>query len=434
MFVLRVLSLLLLAPASPALAAAPCDTAGYCWQGGDGRSLALDANLRLRSMQYDPTRFGIGAGGSDGYLLLRSLFSADYRQGHWGGHAQLGAHAERGKAGGPGPTDQGALDLQQGYLRYEDGRWQAQLGRQEVALGSSRLVSLRDGQNIRAAFDGLRAAWQGRLGPWPLRLDVLALRPVENRPGAFDDRADRGKALASLYATAGATARSLELYLFDYARDDARFAAATGEERRRSAGMRLSGRAAGWDWNNEAVYQRGHVDAAGGRLSIRAWTLATDNGYRWSLRGSLRLGLKADIASGDGDLHDRLLGTFNAMFPKAPYFSEASLLAPANLVDLQPSLTLQPATAITTTIGWQLAWKQRRADAIYVTPMPATPLPGSAGGDRRIGQQYKWETAWQASTDWQWQLHLDWFQAGRGLRQAGGRDTAFISVMGAWQW
>jgi hypothetical protein len=47
---------------------------------------------------------------------------------------------------------------------------------------------VRDGPNIRLAFDGLRWTWQGPR----LRLDLLALRPVDNRVGAFDDRSDRG--------------------------------------------------------------------------------------------------------------------------------------------------------------------------------------------------------------------------------------------------
>ncbi|MCR2572501.1 alginate export family protein, partial [Salmonella enterica] len=84
-------------------------------------------------------------------------------------------------------------------------------------------------------------------------------------------------------------------------------------------------------------------------LDIRAWTLATDTGLRWTeLPLQPRLGLKADIASGDGNLHDGRLGTFNALFPKSAYFSEASLLAPANLMDVQPTLTLRLHDAVTT--------------------------------------------------------------------------------------
>ena len=90
-------------------------------------------------------------------------------------------------------------------------------------------------------------------------------------------------------------------------------------------------------------------------------------------------------------------------------------------MDLQPTLTLRLHHAVTTELGVQMAWKQRRADAVYTTPAPLLALPGSAGGARRIGTQYKSENRWQASKHWQWQLQLAWVDAGPALKQAGGR-------------
>ncbi|WP_313252178.1 alginate export family protein, partial [Stenotrophomonas indicatrix] len=80
--------------------------------------------------------------------------------------------------GGPGKTDRGAPDIQQAYWRWENNGMHVQLGRQEAGYGSSRLLSVRDGPNIRLAFDGARVGWAGRLG----KLDLMALRAVENRP------------------------------------------------------------------------------------------------------------------------------------------------------------------------------------------------------------------------------------------------------------
>lgn len=427
MLVLRVLSLALLAVPWMALA---CDT-GRCTDVGGGQ-LQWDASLRLRGMYYDPARFGIG-GSEDGYGLLRALASATYVEDNWQARVQLGVHAENGKAGGPGRTDSGALDVQQAYWRWQRGGFHLQLGRQEAGYGSSRLLSVRDGPNIRLAFDGARAGWKGRLGT----LDLMALRPLENRPGAFDDRGERGANLWGAYATTarGRGPGQWDLYLLDYRREGARFAAGSGTERRQTLGARWFGQFGALDWNSELVAQGGELQTVAGTLDVRAWTLATDTGWRWTERPlQPRLGLKADIASGDGKLHDGRLGTFNALFPKSAYFSEASLLAPANLMDLQPTLTLRLHHAVTTELGVQMAWKQRRADAVYTTPAPLLALPGSAGGARRIGTQYKSETRWQASKHWQWQLQLAWVDAGPALKQAGGQDTLFASIVGAWQW
>ncbi|MBN4942130.1 alginate export family protein [Stenotrophomonas pavanii] len=427
MLVLRVLSLALLA--APSLVQA-CE-GGHCTDVGGGQ-LQWDASLRLRGMYYDPARFGIG-GNEDGYGLLRALASTTYVEDNWRARLQLGVHAENGKAGGPGRTDRGALDVQQAYWRWQRGGFHLQLGRQEAGYGSSRLLSVRDGPNIRLAFDGARAGWKGRLGT----LDLIALRPLENRPGAFDDRGERGAHLWGAYATT-ARGRGLgqwDLYLLDYRREGARFAAGSGTERRQTLGARWFGQAGALDWNTELVAQGGELQTVAGTLDVRAWTLATDTGWRWIERPlQPRLGLKADIASGDGNLRDGRVGTFNALFPKSAYFSEASLLAPANLMDVQPTLTLRLRDAVTTELGVQMAWKHRRADAVYTTPAPLLALPGSAGGARRIGTQYKSETRWQASEHWQWQLQLAWVDAGPALKQAGGQDTLFASIVGAWQW
>ena len=427
MLVLRVLSLALLAMPWMALA---CDT-GRRTDMGTGQ-LQWDASLRFRGMYYDPARFGIG-GSEDGYGLLRALASATYVDDNWQARVQLGVHAENGKAGGPGRTDRSALDVQQAYWRWQRGGFHLQLGRQEAGYGSSRLLSVRDGPNIRLAFDGARVGWKGRSGT----LELMALRPLENRPGALDDRGEHGAHLWGAYATTarGRGAGQWDLYLLDYRRDGARFAAGSGTERRQTLGARWFGQAGALDWNSELVAQGGELRTTAGTLAIHAWTLATDTGWRWTdLPLQPRLGLKADIASGDGNLHDGRLGTFNALFPKSAYFSEASLLAPANLMDVQPTLTLRLHDALTTELGVQMAWKHRLADAVYTTPAPLVALPGSAGGARRIGTQYKSETRWQASEHWQWQLQLAWVDAGPALKQAGGRDTLFASIVGAWQW
>jgi len=323
--------------------------------------------------------------------------------------------------------------VQQAYWRWQGRHAWLQLGRQEASYGSSRLLSVRDGPNIRLAFDGLRLGWRGAAG----RLDLLALRAVDNRPGAFDDRSEPGAHLWGAYATSAAQGRrgQWDGYLLDYQRDGARFADGNGRERRQTLGTRWFGQADALDWNVEAVAQRGHLDTAMQRLDVRAWTLASDTGWRWHQAPlQPRLGVKLDIASGDRDAGDGRLQTFNALYPKSSYFSEASLLAPANLVDVQPTLDLQFNERLSTQLGVQLAWKQQRSDAVYTTPAPLAPLPGSAGGARRIGTQYKAETRWQASEDWLWQWQLAWVDAGPALRQAGGRNTLFASIVGAWQW
>jgi len=71
-------------------------------------------------------------------------------------------------------------------------------GRQELAFGSQRLVSLRDAPNLRRTFDGARTTlrWNG----W--QLDAFATRPVRLKTGVFDDDPDPHAKFWGLYGVA----------------------------------------------------------------------------------------------------------------------------------------------------------------------------------------------------------------------------------------
>lgn len=420
---------LLLFTAAPAVAGCAAEAAN-CVAFGDGGSASFGAALRVRTMDYRPLRFGIGADG-DAYTLYRGLLHADLRWGeHWQGYGELGAHDEIGRRGGPAGTDRSGPDAHQLYVGWRSGGNALRAGRQEMSYGSSRLVSVRDGPNIRLSFDGVRATRFVAAG----RIDAFATRPVDTETGSFDDTPDHGQALWGVYAALApkaAAPHKFDLYWLGYERDAARFAIGTEREYRQSFGLRWYGSAGGWDWNTEVVHQRGRF----GSRTVRAWTLASDTGYTFAAaRGSPRIGMKADIASGDGKPHDDRLGTFNALYPNASYFSESSLLAPANLIDVQPALTLAPSATVQLILGWDFVWKQRRQDAVYTTPTPLLAVPGTAGTPRRVGDQLKLEARWQLGPQWETRLQLSRFNVGPALRQAGGRDTDFLSTTVAFRW
>ena len=56
-------------------------------------------------------------------------------------------------------------------------------GRQDMILGSSRLVSLREAPNVRRAFNGARAFWKALKKK---RVDAFLVRPVTPQFGVFD--------------------------------------------------------------------------------------------------------------------------------------------------------------------------------------------------------------------------------------------------------
>jgi hypothetical protein len=330
-----------------------------------------------------------------------------------------------GWEGEPPPTQDDPADVLQAFVEsgFAAGRGQLLLraGRQELKLGSSRLVSVRESPNVHRAFDGLRAAW---ITTGHERIDAFYVRPVFPESGTFDDRSSSAQEFWGLYATRdlpGHSGLAADLYYLGLDRDDALFAAGRDRERRHTVGARLFGDVKSLDLNLEGAWQWG----AFGDLDIRAWTLSADVGYSMEAwRGSPRFGLKADAISGDRDPGDGTLGTFNPLFPRLPYFSEANIATPANLLDLQPSITVTLPRDFTATLSWNGLWKYAREDAFYAPPL--APVPGTAEtGSNYIGQQVSMLAEWRTTENLSLSATYVYFEPGAFVKEAGGRSGSF---------
>lgn len=421
--------------ADPARHRDALDDIKYLPLGPDG-FLTLGGELRERTEWTRNGGFAIGrrpgAPETSEVLLQRLMVHADLHLGaNLRAFVQLGSFAGLGARGGSlAATQENRGDLVQGFgeliLPIGTAETRLRAGRQELAFGSGRLVSEREGPNLRRAFDGIRAILAQPGGP---RLDAFVTRPVQPLRGGFDDRTNPGEAFWGLYLTLPLGGTGLDLYAFGTERERAGFAQGIAFERRQTLGARVFGRrgawAGDWDWDWEAAGQAGSFGGA----AIRAWTLASDTGVTFpALPWSPRLGLKADIASGDDNPRDKRLGTFNALYPKVPYFTEAGLVAPANLVDLFPSVRLQPAPAMTLELGWDLLWRQTTSDAVY-RPVPFAPLRGTAGGGGTwIGHQVQLAARWGLGRHLELRAWLVHFTVGDTIRRAGGRDVDFAAA------
>jgi hypothetical protein len=304
------------------------------------------------------------------YLLQRYMLHTDLRLGsRFRFFGQLKSGIEVNRTGGPRPADEDQLDVHQAFIDL--GLWRSgkdaltlRVGRHEMSYGSSRLVSFREGPNVRQSFDGARltmnkAGWQ---------VDTFATKPAETARGIFDDSPDHTRSFWGVYGVRAFPVLPhghVDLYYLGLDRKHATFDAGTGREQRHSTGARIWGTTELWDYNYEAIFQWGRF--SGG--SIRAWTAASDSGFHIdSVRLRPRFGLRADIASGDHDPADRTLGTFNALFPKGAYFSEADLLGPYNLMDVHPSVELHLTKGLKLTPDADFFWRQSATDGIYGIP------------------------------------------------------------------
>jgi len=390
-------------------------------------SLSGEARLRYDDFTKGPG-FGLGNLTSDDYVLTRGTLGADLHLGQYLRiFAQFGYTAVDGKRGPVAPTDASGLDWQQGFVEVKlpagsKATLTERFGRQEMILGSQRLVALRDGPNLRQSFDGNRLIFKA------LRYEItaFAFRPVQLKREDFDDARDRGQDFYGIYATfpIRKSGAFLDAYMLRLRRKGAVFAQGKGDERRDSAGVRLWGIRGPVDYNFETLYQGGTF----GPNTIRAWTIASETGYTAAdLPWSPRFGLKADIASGDKDSADSQLNTLYALFPKGGYFTENGLIGPSNIIDLQPSVTLNPSPRLNIVLSAVLLWRDTIADAIY--RQPYLPIAGTAGQPGRYtGTQYYVTPTWQINSHLLLSGTFVHFAVGDAIKAVGGDDNDYASA------
>ncbi|MGY3138296.1 hypothetical protein ACVWZM_008978 [Bradyrhizobium sp. USDA 4501] len=395
---------------------------------GDDAYLTLGLELRFREEAY--RNFNWGELPVNEYQWYRMLPYADL---HFGPNLRLfgqmiGAWVtDKETVGGVDATGievlQGFADLKLPLASGTDLTLRG--GRQLLSYGTERLISLRYGPNVLRSFDTALASIQS--APW--RVDALYARPVRNLVGSFNDRFDPERTLWSIYAMRQLTEISskpgLDVYYIGYRNAAAEYNQGSGEEVRHTIGSRFFGAANGWDWNFEGMAQFGHFDHG----DIRAWSIASDTGYTFAgVTFSPRLGLRANIISGDRNPYDLNLQTFNPLFPKGKYFGEIGLLGPYNLINAHPTLTLQLNKDWTLDLATVFYWRESLGDGIY-GPGGNLVRPSDDSRSRYIGTQADVILGWQPVPWFSAALSYSIFVPGQFIQDTGPSKTAhFVGV------
>jgi hypothetical protein len=388
--------------------------------------LTLGGELRERfEGNYDPD-FGIGGKEADSYWLQRVTLLADT---HMGERFRVFAEGISGVIEGetpPAPKVQDdPIDLLFAFadvVTYltDDRRLTLRAGRFGMFFGSGRLVATRAAPNIPFRFEGTELIYDQPL--W--EATGFLTRPVEDTGGISG--VNPGIAFWGLYVTHWFDSRhtlGVDGYYLGYSNDHATYASGTGNENRHSFGTRVFGSKNQWDWNDEAVVQVGTF----GDESILAWTASMDSGYTWDVKFQPRLGLKVDVASGDTNQKDGQLGTFNALFFKSGYFNDASLIRPANLIDVHPNLSVSLTRTLSVNGGADVFWRYSQHDAIYAPPGNVE-IPALNSNSAYVS------TALDVNLEWRIQRHLSFgasyvhFFTGNYVESAGGHEVNYVST------
>lgn len=418
--------------ANPCVPRKPLDGLKYMPLGGIPESwLSLGVNLRERMETNNAPLFGIGSAQSDTYLIQRVQVHADA---HLGEHWQFFVQLEDARAWGKNvvtPVDKNPLDLEQAFATYTGalggGTFKFRVGRQEMAFDLQRFISVRDGPNVRQAFDALWADYEYQ--KW--RFIAYATQPVQNRDATvFDDVSNRNLTFSGIRVERQSVGPGdLSGYWSRYNRSNARFLDASGPERRDVWDMRYSGTHDRFDWDVEAMLQTGTV----GNDTIFAWAVGSIAGYKLDLPWSPHIGVQIDAASGDRHPHDGRVETFNPLFPNGYYFTLASYTGYANLIHIKPSITLKPTSNLSLLGALGFQWRETTGDAVYQQGNQV--VPGTAGkGSLWTGMYVQLRADWTMAPNLIGSIEAVHFQVGNSIRQAGGRNADYAGVELKYGW
>jgi len=397
-----------------------------------GWYVSLGGEGRWRYEHFSEFAFGAGSQDANGYSLQRYLLHADW---HLGKHVrvftQLQSGIENGRNGGPRLSDDDRLELHQAFVDFKFGHESnsviLRLGRHEMDLGAGRLISSGEGLNVKRSFDGARLIWKTR--KWTTNAQVDKLTSV--KIGLFNDVPNRELTYWGIGTTRMRPKRygGESVFYIGLDRKQGVFDQGAGREIRQTFGFRSFSQYSRFDYNLDAFLQLGRFHTPNKTSNIRAWAFSSDAGYLLNHSHiKPRLGLRADIISGDRNPNDDVLQTFNPLLPGTTYSDTIGLIGAPNSIGFFPNLRLLPLRGITTTFGPAFFWRESTRDGIY--SINVAPLrTGQLSTARYVGVQPSARVDWPIQRHWSYTLIVSGFGTGRFLKETPpGKATSYVTT------
>ncbi len=359
--------------------------------------MTLSGEIRFRPEGFRIRPTDTAPATRDQYVLQRYLFGADL---HFGAQTRVYVEMQsgiiNGRIGSSRPTDANSIDVHQGFVEWKTSKGPApafdvRLGRQELTIGSSRLISAAPGLNVKRSFDGVRLST--RAGEW--RFDGAAAVLTSLRSGALDDGADdRIRFWGVAAGRNGIWLRGTwSIYYLGLENKSIQFAQGRGEDLRNTLGVNWKGGGKVADGNYDAIFQVGSFK--GERAT--AWGLSSETGFRLSKTAwRPRFGIRANGASGDRSQSDPTLQSFNPLFPGASFAGPIGLFGPTNMIDFTPFVAVVPRSNLVLGFEHPWYWRTSTGDGIYNTALQLL-APPTAGTGRSIGASSGILVVWQAT-------------------------------------
>ncbi len=355
-----------------------------------------------------------------------------------------------------------SFDLRQAYVEFGDPKrfpLLLKVGRQVLSYGDERLVGGFDWNNIGRTFDAAKLRWEEKT--WSL--DAFAASVVVPKTGSFNrsdfinnEGTQKDQLFTGLYYTNTAlTFQSTDLYAL-YLSEDGAAPQGSGETAFVTLGSRVKSKPgafqfkqaappdsqagegksappatpspaplpAGFDYAAEMAFQTGRV----GGLDLAAFALAAGVGYTFDAPWLPRLGAEYSYASGDRDVTDGSIETFQNLFPtNHKFYGIMDLTAWQNMHQATVGISAQPSRTLTALVDYRAFFIASTDDVWYrangTTPVrPLTPAAREAG--QYEGSQIEVVLSWSPRKFLQVQAGYAHFFPGEYLKATGPADAA----------
>ena len=266
---------------------------------------------------------------------------------------------------------------------YEGRPVYARIGRQELLLGSQRLVSTLDWANVRRTFEGVRLFRTGE--KWDVDLFYTAFVPPD--PSSFDhadENVEFGGAWATYRPQPGHFADFYYLYL-DNSNTVTQQGIARSPTELHTFGTRYLGDRDGFLWEYEVALQFGNQN--GQDVLAGAATVGAGRNFKES-RWSPTVWLYYDYASGDSDPAAGDAHTFNPQFPFGHYYlGWIDQVGRQNIHDLNAHLYFYPQPWLTVWLQYHHFWLDESQDALYNAAGNAIRRDPTGAAGRNVGDE-----------------------------------------------
>lgn len=315
-------------------------------------------------------------------------------------------------------VDKDQLNINQLFAKYIFNKnWNALIGRQNLRLGSGRLVDLREGPNVRLSFDMLQLQYQNK------KTKIISFygQPVKQQQGFFDnDMLTGSESLTALYWTQSWSKKTnTDIYLLYKEEKNKIWNAGIANDDRLSIGLRHFGIWKGFNYNNEFVYQLGNF----GNHTINAWTVSFSIEKKFHPKHPFSIGIKTEAISGDSDGNDN--NTFDALYPRGAYFGRVARFGPSNLIDVHPYFKTKWKNLIVE-LDYVSFWRYSTTDGIY-NPALILEYP-SINKERFIGNQIGVVLGYEVNNFINLELESNIILPGTFLQESGLRDNLYHFV------